>query len=99
MTLLYEWLKPLLERKWFETVSSVIIFVNPLALFPQVLTAFTTTHPEEVVLLTWSVISCIQLAIALQSLKTRTPSLFFSMILCLIETITIVTVVSIRRFI
>jgi len=98
MARLYDLFRVLLEQKWFDPLCSLVIFVNPIALFPQVVAAFTTAHPEEIVVLTWGVISCIQLAIVLQSLKTRTANLFFSMLLCLIETTTIVVVVCIRRF-
>ena len=97
MDFLEQWFKPLLEKRWFGTLSTVVLFLNPVALFPAVLAAFTTIHPEEIVVTTWMTISFIQMAIALQGIKTKTASLFFSMLLCQIESLTIVIVALIRR--
>ena len=95
---LNKWLKPLLEAKWFMVIVTLVMFANPVVLFPQVLAVFATGHPEEIILATWAPICAIQLAIALNAVKDRNAGLFFSMALCQVETMTIVVVTLIRRW-
>ena len=97
MDFLEQWFKPIIENRWFELLSGVLLFMNPVALFPATLSAFTTNHPEEIVVSTWLMISFIQMAIGLQGIKMKSQSLFFSMALCQIETVTIAIVALIRR--
>ncbi|MCI0533157.1 hypothetical protein L0Y49_02960 [bacterium] len=96
MDLLHARMKPLVEARWFEVVMSLIIFANPLAIFPQVLIAFTAPSVEGIAAPMWYIFAAIQAAFVFHGIKTKSASVVFSMFVSLLESIAIIAAVHIR---
>jgi hypothetical protein len=96
MDMLYNHCKPLVEAKWFTVVMSITIFLNPIAIFPQVWTALTAPSVEGISAGMWFIFVIIQLAFIFHGIKSKSTSMFFSMVISLIETSTIIITVLIR---
>ena len=97
MNFLYERLRPLVEARWFEVVMSLIIFANPLAIFPQLIAVFRAPSVEGIAVGMWCIFAAIQTAFVFHGIKSRSASVFFSMLVSLLETLTIITVVYLRE--
>lgn len=96
MDLLYVRMKPLVEARWFEVVMSLIIFANPVAIFPQVLVAFTAPSVEGIAAPMWYIFVAIQAALMFHGIKTKSASVFLSMFVSLLESVAIIAAVHIR---
>ena len=96
MEFLYERFKPVVETPWFETVMTLVVFLNPLAIFPQLLTVLTAPSVTGVTVTMWYVFAVIQIAFIFHGIKTKSASIFFSMLLSLAENIAIISIVYIR---
>lgn len=97
MNSLYGLAKPLIETRCFVVLTSIIIFANPLAILPQVILVITAPNVQGVALPMWYMSATIQATFVLHGIKTKTPSIFFAMLISLIESITIISVVHIRE--
>jgi hypothetical protein len=87
----------LLERRFFKTIIGFIIFLNPLAVAPQVYAAVATPSIEGVSLSTWGLFAVIQLALLLEGVRVRSKSMFWSMLISLFSSLTIIIAVLVRR--
>lgn len=85
-----------LEHKFFKTVIGFIIFMNPLAIAPQLYSAATAPTVEGVAVSTWIVFAAIQIAAALEGVRVRSFSMFGSMGISFFMSIAIILLVLIR---
>lgn len=93
---LHGWLRVYLEHKLFTTVIGGLIFLNPVALAPQVWTVATTQNVAGVSLTMWLIFAAIQLAIVFEGIRVRSIPMFWSMLVSFLESITIVIFVLVR---
>lgn len=96
MNFLYGWLKPLIEARWFEVLMSIIVFANPVAIFPQVIVAFTAPSVGAIAVAMWYIFAVIQLAFVFHGIKTKSASVFLSMFVSFLESVAIIAAVHIR---
>jgi hypothetical protein len=96
MDFLHTRMKPLVETHWFEVIMSLIIFANPVAIAPQVLMAFTAPSVEGIAVPMWFIFAAIQAAFVFHGIKTRSASVFLSMLMSFLESIAIIAAVYIR---
>lgn len=96
METLHGRLKPLVEARWFEWMMSVVIFANPIAIFPQVLVVFTAPSVEGISLMMWGIFAAIQAAFVFHGIKTKSASVFLSMLVSVLESLTIIVTVLVR---
>lgn len=87
---------PLFESRLFQAIIAVTVFLNPVAIFPQMIAAITAPDISGISIGMWIVFIAIQLAFVLQGVRTKSPAVFYSMLLSLIESTTIIVVVLIR---
>lgn len=89
-------LRGFLEQRFFKAVVAGLIFMNPVALAPQVWTAFATPSVEGISLTMWVIIAFIQTAAIFEGIRVRSAPMFWSMLISVLESITIVVVVLAR---
>jgi len=89
-------LQGILERKFFKTVIASLLFMNPMALAPQVWVAFTAPSIEGISLTMWIIFASIQTAMILEGIRVRSASMFWSMLISAVESATIIVTVLIR---
>ena len=85
--------KKLIETKLFETVMDLVIYANPIALAPQLYTVITADSVEGISIIMWLIFAVIQLAFVFHGIKTKSVSVFLSMLISMAESITIVVLV------
>lgn len=93
---LYNKSEKVLENKVFTFIVDALIFLNPLALAPQLWTIFRAPSVEGISLLMWVIFSLIQIAMAFEGVHVKSKSMFYSMSISAIESITVIIVVLIR---
>ncbi|MBI2473330.1 hypothetical protein HYV70_02135 [Candidatus Uhrbacteria bacterium] len=96
MNFLYAQAEPIVETRWFEIIMTITVFLNPLAIFPQLLTVLTAPSVTGVTVTMWYVFAIIQIAFIFHGIKTKSASIFFSMLISLLENIAIITTVYVR---
>ena len=96
MEWLYQRFKPVVETRSFQTIMTLVVFLNPLAIFPQLLKVLTAPSVEGITVAMWYVFAMIQIAFIFHGIKTRSASIFFSMSISLLESMTIIATVYIR---
>jgi len=89
-------LQGFLERKFFKVVVAGLIFMNPVALAPQVWTAFTAPSVEGISLTMWVIFAAIQTAVIFEGIRVRSAPMFWSMLISVFQSITIIIVVLAR---
>jgi len=94
--LLHTRLGRILEKNFFKTIISALIFMNPIALAPQVWTTISTSDVAGVSLTMWFIFAAIQIAVVFEGIRVRSSAMFWSMLISVIESLTIITVVIIR---
>jgi len=91
----------LLEASWFDGVwvYSAVVYLCPLALVAQLITSVTYKQQEiqGVSVLTFSIILLVLVLVALGAVKTASITLFVSMTVSAIESLSIILIVLIRR--
>lgn len=85
-----------LQRKFFKIIISAFIFINPLAIMPQVWKVLTTSNIDGVSIFTWCIFAFFQIAMALEGIRVKSASTFWSMLISVLGSITIITVVLIK---
>jgi hypothetical protein len=85
-----------LDHKLFKTVVGALIFLNPVALAPQVWAAFTAPSVEGISLAMWFIFTAIQAAMVLEGIRIRSASIFWSMLISACQSVTIICVVFVR---
>ena len=93
MNALYSRLESVVEAKWFAVIMSLVIFTNPLAVFPQLLVALTAPDVRAISIAMWFTFATIQLAFVFHGIKTKSASVFLSMLVSFLESVTIIIVV------
>ena len=86
----------LTENKLFDVVIGALIFLNPIALATQLWSMIKSPSVAGVSVLMWCIFGIIQIATALLGIKTKSASLFLSMVVSLIQTLAIITIVVAR---
>ncbi|MFH1916625.1 MAG: hypothetical protein ABIJ21_05140 [Nanoarchaeota archaeon] len=86
----------LLDRKGFKRVIGSVLFLNPLALAPQVWTALTAPSIEGISLTMWVIFVVIQIAMVLEGIRVKSSAMFWSMLISVCESITIIIAVFAR---
>jgi hypothetical protein len=85
-----------LERKFFKTAVAGLIFMNPVALVPQVWAALATPSVEGISLTTWVIFAFIQTAVIFEGIRVRSAPMFWSMLISVFQSITIIVTVLAR---
>jgi len=80
---------PFLESSWFGWIYGLVVFLNPIAMLPQLWGVITTRNIEGLSLTMFVIFWSIQTAVALGAIKTLDWKLFLSMFISVIETATI----------
>jgi len=96
MEKLYRFFQPLVEANWFKKLTDITIFLNPIALLPQIKEVFTASSVEGISIGMWLMFMVIQTTFIFIGIKTKNASMFYSMTISLTASLTIVTVVLIR---
>jgi len=96
MDTLHAGCRPIVESAVFNTIMSLIILINPIALLPQAYAAVTGPSVQGISLTTWSLFAVIQCAFTFNGIKTRSASVFFSMGISLFISLAIIATVLIR---
>jgi len=89
-------LKPMLETTQFNWVFGILMAINPVALAPQAWIAITAPSVEGISLMTMVLFMVIQLGVALQAVRTKTTSMFLSMLVSAVLSLTIIVAVLVR---
>ncbi len=89
-------LRGFLEQKFFKTVVAGLIFMNPVAFAPQVWTALTAPSVEGISLTMWVIFVAIQTAVVFEGIRVRSAPMFWSMLISVFQSITIITAILIR---
>ncbi|MEI6480569.1 MAG: hypothetical protein WCO12_03570 [bacterium] len=85
-----------MESHWFNLLMSLLIFANPLAILPQTVSVFRSASVAGVSTQMWFIFAAIQAAFVFQGIKTKNFTIFVSMLISLIESITIIVVVYLK---
>lgn len=87
-----------LDSWWCNLLIGLVVFLNPIAMLPQVLVAFTGTTEQVtgISISTFLLFSAIQLAVATSAVKAVDWKLFCSMAISFFQSLIIVAVVIIR---
>ena len=96
MNRLYQRFETVVTAQWLTVVINVIIYANPIAILPQLISALTAQNVEGISLSMWYIFGSIQAAFIFQGIKTKTSSIFFSMLISMLESIAIIIIVYIR---
>lgn len=88
-----------LEAGWWAILYGVIVFMNPVAMLPQLFSVLTTRKIEGLSLSMFLIFVSIQTAVALGAIRALDWSLFVSMTVSAVETsVIVVMVIKIRYF-
>ncbi|MBI2048995.1 MAG: hypothetical protein HYT29_00970 [Parcubacteria group bacterium] len=93
---LHRKLRVFLEHRLFTLTISTLIFLNPAALAPQVWTVFTASSVEGISLTTWIFTATIQTAVIFEGIRVRSAPMFYSMLVSVCMSTTIIIVVLVR---
>lgn len=97
-----EWLQAhlvFLQSEWFNYFYGLIVFLNPIAIAPQILSSFRA-KPEElrgVSISMFIIFLTIQLTVSLGAIRYGDLSLFISMLISAVITLTVIMVTVIKR--
>lgn len=86
----------LTESKIFTVFTPILIYLNPVALLPQVITVLNTENVAGISFWMWVVFALIQLAFVFEGIKNKNATIFLSMFISFIESVIILTVVFIK---
>jgi len=85
-----------LSREIFKVFVSLLIYLNPIALIPQLWTVFTAPSLAGISLTMWGIFLAIQTGVMLEGIRVRSTPMFWSMFISAIFNSTIITTVLIR---
>lgn len=89
-------LNPMLETKAFSRIFNILIFINPIALIPQIWSSVTAPNVEGISIGMLAIFIAIQIVVSLQGIRIKSSSMFLSMAISAVESATIIGVVLIR---
>ena len=87
---------PMLETKTFNRIFDILIYINPVALAPQVWVALTAESTEGVSIGMLVIFIAIQIVVSLQGIRIKSTSMFISMAISALESAVIIVIVLIR---
>jgi uncharacterized protein with PQ loop repeat len=90
---------PFLQAEWFTVLYGLVVFLNPLAIAPQLISSIRS-KPEElrgVAISMFVIFLTIQSAVALGAIKSSDISLFGSMAISAVITLAVIIVTVVRR--
>lgn len=96
MNWFYNRFERLISNKWFDKLIGTLLFLNPVALFPQVVMVIKSQTVSGVSIPMWIIFAAIQTAMTLHGIKVKSASMFVAMLVSLIESLTIIAVVIIK---
>ncbi len=90
---------PFIETSWCQLLIGLVVFLNPIAMLPQLWTAFTAPAEQltGIAVSTFVLFAAIQTAVALSAIKALDWKLFWSMTISFFQSIAIVVAVLVRR--
>ena len=97
-----QWLQtqiPFLQAEWFPIFYGLVVFLNPLAIAPQLISSIRA-KPEElrgVAVSMFVIFLTIQSVVALGAIKSADISLFGSMTISAVITFTVIIITVVRR--
>lgn len=86
---LREWLRPLLDSNGFAVLYGLLVFLNPLAILPQLVNA-VRKKVEGVSVLMFIIFALIQLAVSAGAINVLDWKLFLSMGISFFESVAII---------
>lgn len=86
-----------LERRWFNWIANVIVFANPIAIFPQLHQVITASSVEGVSVFMFLIFAVIQMAFVLIAIQKNHPGMFWSMAISFSESILIIIITFIKK--
>jgi len=87
---------PMLESKAFSRIFNILIYINPVALAPQVWVALTAQSTEGISIGMLTIFIAIQVVVSLQGIRIKSTSMFLSMAISAVLSATIIAIVLIR---
>ncbi len=97
-----QWLQtqlPFLQAEWFSVLYGLVVFLNPLALVPQLISSIRS-KPEElhgIAVSMFAIFLAIQTAVSFGAIKNMDMSLFLSMSISVIITFLVIVITVGRR--
>jgi hypothetical protein len=97
-----QWLQtqmPFLQAEWFSVLYGLVVFLNPFAIAPQLISS-VRAKPEElrgVAVSMFVIFLAIQSAVALGAIKSADMSLFGSMTISAVITFAVIIITVVRR--
>ncbi len=88
--------EPMLETRLFGQIFDVLMIINPIALAPQVWVAITAPSVEGISLATMGIFMAIQIGVAFQAIRTKTTSMFLSMVVSASLSLAVIVIVLVR---
>lgn len=89
-------LRPMLETKAFSRIFDILVFINPIALLPQLWAAITAPSVEGISIGMLMIFIAIQVVVSLQGIRIKSTSMFLSMGISAIESAAIIGIVLVR---
>ena len=97
MEVLYNLFKPLVDSEVFTVIMDIIIYLNPIALAPQVYKVIKAKSVEGISVTMYMIFFLIQLAFVFHGIKTQSSTVFLSMFISMIESLVIMITVKIKN--
>lgn len=97
MDLLYQAFAPIVETPIFATAFSVLIFINPVALAPQLWSAIKAKSVDGISIPMLLIFLVVQTIMTLYGIQTKSTGMFLAMFLSMLITLGIILAVLIRR--
>jgi len=88
-----------IDTGWCQLLIGLVVFLNPIAMLPQLVTAFTAPSEQlaGIAVSTFVLFAAIQTAVALSAIKALDWKLFWSMTISFFQSLAIVAAVMVRR--
>jgi len=96
LEVLHTFLAPYLDTRYFKWTFGLLVFINPLALLPQIWTILTADSVAGVSMAMMTIFLAIQVIVALEGIRIKRWEFFLPMFLSAIESIFIIMVVIVR---
>ena len=97
METLHAALASFIDAEWFRTAIGMVVLLNPFAIFPQVVKVFRAPSVDGISLFAFGIFALIQIAFGLEAIRAQNGWVFLAMVLSLVESLTIITVVHVRK--
>lgn len=85
-----------LDHKLFKIIVGALMFLNPVAIAPQVWAAFTAPSVDGISITMWVIFAPIQAAVTLEGIRVRSVPMFWSMLISMLQSMSVIVVVLVR---